>query len=283
MSKPSALLTCLWAAVTLAAHADDITFGPVRAQPGQKIHLKSQVDATQGTIEREVDGKLVKGEISFARSRDLTWTFRAPSEDGSRRGMVRITSMNADTTIRMNGKEDKTTDPSPLNGRMIALSKPIRGDWTFDLDGSLKTLRIEREIGELTQYLKRDWYPKHPVKIGDSWEFDPVWIKMIIEKDLQNAQIIGTMRLRQIRHSAQGRTAIVSITIESTGGDFRPDGTETSAALDLKGEATINLETMLEEQLTLNGSFSTRIGTVGQFVTTRVPIQLSVTKSFTRD
>jgi hypothetical protein len=283
MLKPSILLSCFWASAAVVTHADDITFGPVRAQAGQKIHLISQVDATQGTIEREMDGKVVKGDIGFSRSRDLTWTFRAPAADGSRRGMVRVTSMNTDTTVRMYGKEDKTTEQSPLNGRMISLSKPATGDWTFELDGSLQTLRIEREIGELTRYLKRKWYPEYPVKIGDSWEFDPVWIKHIIEKDLNQAQTIGTMRLRQIRHSAEGRTALISITVESTGGDFKPDGTEASAHLDLKGEVSVNLETMLEEQLTLKGTIATRVGTVGQFVTTRVPVQVSITKSFTRD
>ncbi len=197
--------------------------------------------------------------------------------------MVRIASMNTESTIRMAGKDEKTADQSPLNGRMISLSKPVTGDWSFDLDGSLQTLRIEREIGELTRYLKRKWYPEHPVKMGDTWEFDPVWIKAIIETDLHRAQTIGTMRLRQIRHSAEGRTALISITIESTGGDFQPDGTEATAHLELKGEVTVDLETMLEKQLTLSGNFVTRNGTVGQFVTTRVPIQISVTKTFTRE
>jgi hypothetical protein len=283
MSKSSLLSACLWSVALVGAHAENITFGSVRAQPGQKIHLVSQVDATQGTVEREIDGKVEKGQISFSRTRDLTWTFRAPAADGSRRGMVRIASMNTDTTVRMGGKDEKTSEQSPLNGRMISLSKPVSGDWSFDLDGSLQTLRIEREIGELTRYLKRQWYPEHPVKIGDTWEFDPVWIKAIIEKDLQRAQSIGTMRLRQIRHSAEGRTALIAITIESTGGDFRPDGTEATAHLDLKGEVTVDLETMLEKQLTLSGNLTTRNGTVGQFVTTRVPLQLSVAKTFTRE
>jgi hypothetical protein len=283
MSKPFLLTACILTAAALVAHADSITFGTVRAQPGQKIHLQSEVDASRGTIERERDGRVEKGEISFSRARDLTWTFRAPAADGSRRGMVRIASMNTDTTVRMAGKDEKTSEQSPLNGRMISLSKPVSGDWSFDLDGSLKTLRIEREVSELTRYLKRKWYPEHPVKIGDSWEFDPIWIKSIIEKDLQQAQTIGTMRLRQIRHSAEGRTAVISITIESTGGDFRPDGTEATAHLELKGEVAVDLQTMLEKQLTLSGNITTRTGTVGQFVTTRMPIQLTVTKKFSRE
>lgn len=283
MLKPFLLSCCAVSLTAHSIHADDITFGPVRAQPGQKIHLQSQVDATQGTIEREKDGKIEKGEIRFTRSRDLTWTFRAPAADGSRRGMVKVTGMNTETRVNIQGKEEKTLDQSPLNGRMVSLSKPPNGDWVFDLDGSLKTLRIEREMDELTRYLKRKWYPEQPVKMGDSWEFDPVWLKAIIEKDLQQAQTIGTMRLRQIRHTAEGKTAVVAISVESTGGDFRPDGTEASAHMVLKGEVTVNLQTMLEEKLTLSGTISSRSGTVGSFVTTQVPIQLTVTKTFVRE
>jgi len=269
----------MWSAVS----ADEISFGVLRAQPGQKIHLESRVEAAGGTIEREVEGGVEKGEIGFTRTRDLTWTLRAPAADGTRRGMVKITSMNTDTTVRMAGKEERTEDPSPLNGRMISMSKTPAADWEFELDGSLKTLRIEREMEELTRYLKRKWYPEHPVKMGDSWEFDPVWLKATIEKDLHQAQSIGTMRLRQIRHSVEGRTAVISISVESTGGDFRPDGTEASAHIVLKGEVTVDLETMLERQLTLSGTIATRSGTVGRFVTTRVPIDLTITKKFVRD
>jgi hypothetical protein len=271
------------AALLFPAAADEITFGALQAQPGQKVRLLSRVEGTHGTVKREQDGTVVNGSIDFARSRELTWTFRAPAADGTRRGMARIVSMNTEATSRMAGQEDKTAEQSPLNGKIISFSKPPQGDWSFELDGSLRTLRIEKEIRDLTHYLKRDWFPDHPVRIGDSWEFDPVWIKMIVERDLQNAQTIGTMQLRQIRHSAQGRTALVSITIESTGGDFQADGSESSAAVDLKGEATIHLTTMLEEQLTLRGSIRTRTGTVGAFTTTEVPIHISVTKSFTRD
>ena len=268
-----------WSAVS----ADEISFGVLRAQPGQKIHLESRVVAAGGTIEREVEGGVEKGEIGFTRTRDLTWTFRAPAADGTRRGMVNIKSMNTETTVRMAGRDERIEDPSPLNGRMISMSKSPAGDWVFELDGSLKTLRIEREVEELTRYLKRKWYPEHPVKMGDSWEFDPVWLKATIEKDLQSAQTIGTMRLRQIRHSAEGRTALISISVESTGGDFRADGTEASAHLALKGEVSVDLETMLEKQLTLSGTIATRSGTVGRFVTTRVPIELTITKKFVRD
>jgi hypothetical protein len=283
MLKPLILISSAWSLTALAAFSEDITFGPVRAQPGQKIHLVSQVDATEGTIERERDGKKEKGEIRFYRSRDLTWTFRAPAADGSRRGMVKVSSMNTETKVRIQGKDETTTEESPLNGRMISMTKLPTGDWTFDLDGSLQTLRIEREMAELTRYLKRKWYPEYAVKMGDSWEFDPVWIKGIVEKDLSQAQTIGTMRLRQIRHSAEGKTAVIAISIESTGGDFRPDGTEASAHMELKGEVAVNLQTMLEEKLTLSGTIDTRSGTVGSFVTTRVPIQLTVTKTFVRE
>lgn len=282
MSIPR-ILACAILAATPFVSANEIVFGPVLAQPGQKIRLVSRTEGVGGSIKREQDGKVLQGGFDLIRNRELTWTFRAPAADGTRRGMARIVFMNTDTNATLDGKSEKTSEASPLNGKIVAFSKPPGGEWKFELDGSLQTLRIEGEIAELTQYLKRKWYPEHAVKIGDSWEFDPLWVKMILQKDLQNAQTIGTMQLRQIRHTAQGRSALVSMNIESSGGDFQADGTETTASIDLKGEVLVNLQTMLEEQLTLQGTLRSRKGTVGAFTTTELPIRIHVTKSFVRE
>ena len=197
--------------------------------------------------------------------------------------MARIINMGREGEITINGKKEKTADPSVLNGKQIAFSKAPYADWTFQLDGSLETRRADQEITELKNYLTRTWYPDRPVKIGDSWEFEPKWIKSIIEKDLQSAQTIGTMQLKQIRHAASGKTAIIAMRIESTGGDFRSDGTESSASIDLKGELTVDLTTMLDTKTTLTGSLRTYTGDLVNYVQTEVPINIIVEKFFTRD
>ncbi len=270
-------------AIISPVSAAGIVFGPIKAQPGESIRLVTHSETPGGTIQRSYGGKSSNGTINITRDRELVWTFREPAADGTKRGMVRVPNITTSSVIKINGKEEKTSDQSPLNGKMFAMSKAPTGDWKFELDGSVPLTRIRSEIDELTVYLKRDWYPTRELKVGDSWEFDPAWVKMVIQKDLHKAQTIGTMTLRQVRRSATKQIALIDISIRSTGADFRPDGSEASASIELTGQVVVNLQTMLDEELELKGMVTTGSGKVGQGTLVKLPIQLKATKSFVRE
>jgi len=256
-----------------------IRFGPVLAGAGQSVRLVSQTTTQDGTVKLENQGRVSHGKIQHSRERDLTWTFRNPTQDGSLRGMVAVSKINTYSTATLDGKKEDSDESSPLNGKMFAMSKAVNGDWKFELDGSIPLRQIDQEISELSLYLKRQWYPHRTVKIGDSWEFDPAWIRMLIERNLKDAKTIGTMGLRQIHHSANGDSAIISVSVRSTGGDFRPDGTESSAQIDLSGQVVVNLKTMLDESLDLKGTVISRVAKPGETKTVTLPVHLKVTKT----
>jgi hypothetical protein len=236
-----------------------------------------------GTIQRTYLGKTTSGRMELTRERDLVWTFRAPAADGTRRGMVRVPKITTTTRTVINGKEEVVTDTSPLVGKMFAMSKSPSGDWSFELDGSLPLARVRSEIDELKVYLKRDWFPTREINVGDSWEFDPAWIRMTIEKDVSRAQTIGTMKLRQVRISARRRLAVIDVSIRSTGSDYRPDGIKADESVELRGELLLNLATMLDEALELKGTVTTSTVKGAETVKVTLPIRLMVTKSFVRD
>lgn len=273
-------------AIAIASHiavaAEGIAFGPVRAQPGQSIKLSSRSESREGVIEFTRSGKTTQEKMRFFRERELAWTFREPAADGSRRGMVEIVKMATYTTTTIGGREEKNEDRSPLNGMMFAMTKAPQGDWIFELDGSLPRQRIQSEIDELTVYLKRRWYPERVVKIGDSWEFDPAWIRMILQKDLEHAKLIGTMKLRQIRHTATKNMAVIDVSVRGSGGNFQADGSEQHARIELKGQITVDLKTMLDESLELNGVLETRSGKVSESKKANLPIRLIVNKTFAK-
>ncbi len=260
-----------------------ITFGPVRGQPGESIRLVTHSETTGATIERTAAGKTSKGSISITRDRELVWTFRSPAPDNTRRGMVRVPKITTSSLIQIDGKKEKSTDNSPLTGKMFAMSKSPTGEWKFELDGSIPLTRVQNEIEELTVYLKRDWYPTREVNVGDSWEFDPAWVKMIIEKDLAKAQTIGTMKLRQIRHAETRQMAVIDITIRSTGADFHSDGSQSGASIELTGQVTVNLNTMLDESLELKGTVISSSSKPGESSKIKLPVRLVATKSFISD
>jgi hypothetical protein len=259
--------------------ATEIAFGPVRAQPGESVRLVSLAESRDGTVQVTKDGRTSNGTIRIIRERNMSWTFRAPEADGTLRGMVSVAKIASSSSVTLNGKEEKSEDHSPLNGMMFAMSKPPSGDWKFELDGSIPRQRIQNEIEELTVYLKRRWYPERVVKVGDSWEFDPAWIRMVIQNDLKNAQIIGTMRLRQVRHTAQKDIAVIDVSVRSSGGDFKADGSESKIQLELTGQVAVNLMTMLDESLELKGTVVSSTGTPGNYKTVTLPLSLQVSKS----
>lgn len=260
-----------------------ITIGPVRGQPGESVRLVTFSETLGGTIKRDYLGESSTGKIDISRERDLVWTFRAPTADGTRRGMVKVSKITTTTKTVNNGKEDRATDQSPLVGKMFAMSKSPTGEWSFELDGSVPLARIQSEIDELKIYLKRDWYPAREINVGDSWEFDPAWIRMTIEKDVSKAQTIGTMKLRQVRNSETRKLAVIDVSIRSTGTDLRPDGVEADESIDLKGEVIVNLDTMLDEALELKGTVTTTHIKGAETTKVKLPIRLIVTKSFVRD
>jgi hypothetical protein len=268
----------------LVSHASaGITIGPVRGQPGESVRLVTFSETTGGTIQRTFLGRTTTGKMEMTRERDLVWTFRAPAADGTRRGMVRVAKLTSTTKTVIDGKEDRVTDSSPLVGKMFAMSKSPAGEWSFELDGTVPLARIRSEIDELKVYLKRDWFPARELNVGDSWEFDPAWIRQTIEKEVSKAQTIGTMKLRQVRNSQTRRLAVIDVSIRSTGSDFRPDGVEADATVDLRGEVIVNLETMLDEALELKGTITRTTIKGAETTKVNLPIRLVVTKSFVRD
>ena len=283
MKHPRLATSALALTALITPASAGVTFGPVHGQPGQSVRLVTHSETTGGTLERTLAGKTSKGTIAITRDRDLVWTFRDPAADGTKRGMVRVPCLTSSTKILIAGKEEKSTVDSPLTGKMFAMSKTLTSEWQFELDGSVPYTRVQDEIDELKIYLQRNWFPTRELKVGDSWEFDPAWVKRVIEKDLAKAQTIGTMKLQQIRRGETRQIAVIDISIRSTGSDFRPDGGESSASIELTGQVTVNLATMLDEQLELKGTLTTSTSQPGTATKVKLPIRLTATKSFIQD
>jgi hypothetical protein len=120
------------------------------------------------------------------------------------------------------------------------------------------------------------------VNIGDTWEFDPAWLRLVIQRDLKDAQMLGTMKLRQIRRSTLAQFAVVDIDIRSSGAELDSTGRSTGATVALKGEARINLKNMLDEKLELTGTIDMQTHDGAKRTTLRLPVRMSATKSIER-
>lgn len=283
MMRPHFIVSAITLAALTSSSIAGITFGPIQAKAGESVRLETYTDTVGGTIQKQVSGKSSAGTVLLTRQRDLVWTFRDPAADGTRRGMVKVAKLGNTSRIVINGQTENAEDISPLTGKMFSMSKPPNGDWKFELDGSVPLTRVSREIDELKVYLKRDWFPAREVNTGDSWEFDPSWIKLIVEKDFPKAQTIGTMRLRQVRNGLTHKSAVIDISIHSTGADFKGDGSTADGTVELTGQVTVNLKTMLDERLELKGIVTTNSNRRREITKMNLPIHLVVTKTFVKD
>ena len=266
----------------LSSASAGITIGPVRGQPGESVRLVTFAETKGGTIQRTYLGTNSTGSIEITRERDLVWTFRAPAADGTRRGMVRVPKIVTTTKTVIAGKEEKTTDQSPLVGKMFAMSKSPAGDWSFELDGTVPLARIRSEIDELKVYLKRDWFRRG----SSTWAIPGNSIRRGSGRHREGgskAQTIGTMKLRQVRNSETRRLAVIDVSIRSTGSDFRPDGVEADDSVELTGEVIVNLDTMLDELLELKGTINSSFTKGAETTRVKLPIHLLATKSFVKD
>lgn len=262
-----------------------IIFGPVKGKPSEIVRMVSRSETPGGTIRIQTKGADTTGTIKMTRDRDLTWSFQDPGLDGTRRGIARISNITTSTSIRVNGREEKSVDQSQLSGTTLKVSKPPGGNWNFELhgEGVLPLSRVRNELEELRAYLKREWFPAREVNVGESWNFNPAWVQQVIERDLSQTKTTGTMTLRQIHDGLFGRTAVIDVRIQSAGKKARADGGESSASIDLNGQLKVNLKTMLDEQLELGGKVISTTHGGGEVRTVNLPVRLKVTKSFVKD
>lgn len=277
------IIFTLTSANLISAASGGIIIGPVRGQPGESVRLVTFSETKGDTVQKNILGKSITDPFEIIRERDIVWTFRAPAADGTRRGMVRVPKITTITKSLVGGKEQKITEKSPLVGKIFSMSKTPTADWKFELDGSVPLTRVQKEINELTVYLKRDWYPNRDLNVGDSWEFDPTWVRMLIDSEMSQTKTIATMRLRQVRTAEKRRVAVIDVSIQTSGGIFRSDGSQTNATVELTGEVIVNLETMLDELLELKGTISSVYIKGAESTKAKRSLRLLATKSFIKD
>lgn len=281
MLKLHRLAVVLVLGLSLPAGAG-VRFGPVKVQAGESVRMVAHTESKGGTIETSRDGKWRSGTMRVVRDRELFATVREPGPEGMLRVMLRIPKFRSISVITLDGQDSPSLEDSPLVGKLIAANRDKEGNWKFELDGTPLSSRGQGELDELAAYQKRQWYPDRELNVGDSWEFDPAWIKLVIQRDLAKAQTIGTMKLAQLQRSLTKQTAVIEVSIRSTGKEWRPDGRETGAAVNLQGKVVVNLANNLDEKLDLEGTVSSTARKGIETTKLQLPLQMEVRKTIVK-
>ncbi len=157
---------------------------------------------------------------------------------------------------------------STLIGRPITAVKKD-GQWVLQLtEGNASPKQME-EIKTFEAHANRGWHPRGPVKIGDSWTFEPKFISHIIHKDLENVEAIGTLTLLAVEDG----NAAISVKIKGGGTQVDEKGSISKADIDLTGSAIYSLETGLEIALDMKGHVTSGVQhTNGEIKAVRLPL-----------
>ena len=75
----------------------------------------------------------------------------------------------------------------------------------------------------------------------------------------------------------------MDVSVRSTGGDYQSDGSQTSASIELAGQVSVNLNTMLDEMLDIKGTITSNASKPGESTKIKLPVHLTVSKSFVTD
>jgi hypothetical protein len=255
-----------------------VVFGKPKLSPGQRVRLKVLSEAKGGSLEtRGPDGNS-SARMDVVREREIVWTIMNPAPEGMPRVMVRIPKFVTISTLTINGVPDVRTTASPLIGKLVEATKKKDGSWVFVSDGSPIGGKAKEETRELAAYQNSDWFPDREVQVGESWEFEPRWIKLVLQRDLRDALVVGSMTLREVRRTMSAQSAVVDMIIRSSGTKTDEQFRETTASLELKGRAVVNLKTMLYESLELAGNYRSQVSDGAKRTILSLPLRMTASQ-----
>jgi hypothetical protein len=268
--------------VSLSAAAEKVRFPSPQIPPGQALRSVAESRGNAGTITLRQDGTTTRGSLETFRQRDLVWTVPAAIEGRPRQCSVYVHKLASRATARIQDQEENENLASSLQGTSLRFQQLPSGRWQIlNPPAPDKSAASRDDLEEILALLHRKWYPDQPVAIGESWPFDPLWLRHVVQKDLQHARTEGRMKLIELRPATDGsQLAVIDATITSRGLEAKPAGREDSIRVDLKGRIIFHLASGIEQSIDLQGRVVTETRTAGGTVRrVDLPVHLEIRKT----
>ena len=273
-------LFALFLAQTASAEST-YEFHPYVQKAGEVVRMTHTLSSERGrlTVTRGQTGQ--RGTIVRMHSRQLEHRIRP----GAGSPGVRIKTVNDIQTVTNSlahgGKPQSQL--GPLVGRTASGKKDSAGKWNLLLEGAPPTEDQAAELAQLEAYENRGWFPERPVKVGESWDYEPVFIRHLMLRELGTVEIKATMTLEEIRSIDGEATAILRCELQTIGAkeetERASDASGATAALNATGTLQITLSSMLDSKLTLTGTLSSTSRSGDTTSAMSLPMTVEITKS----
>jgi hypothetical protein len=242
-------------------------------EPDPRIALKieSSTVAKGGRAETTGATGRTTQSIDITRERLIQRTMQ-PDAIG---GEVSYRILRDAITTAVNGSQAAKT--GGLEGKTAKARKNGAGNWAFSLPDGSAYGEAADDLEMLGAFENRKWLPGRKVAIGESWNFNPTFIRRALQRDVPNPQIIGIMTLRKIDKAPDGtKQAIIDCYIRGGGDKTMTDGAVADAEAGLGGTLSVNLDQPGRMRFYLSGTLNTGASKGSDSARALMPLNMSV-------
>jgi hypothetical protein len=239
--------------------------------PNLALKIESSTVAKGGRAETTGAAGTTQQSIDITRER-LIYRTLLPDAIG---GEVSYRILRDAITTSINGSSKSKT--GGLEGKTAKALKNGAGNWTFSLADAIAYGEAADDLEMLGAFENRKWLPGRKVAIGESWNFNPSFIRRALQRDVPNPQVIGIMKLRKVEKARDGtRQAIIDCYIRGGGDTTLADGSVADAETGLAGNLTVNLDQPARMRFYLSGKLDTGTTQGTQTARATIPLSMSV-------
>lgn len=259
-----------------AAAAPLLTLRPYAQPSGQTLRIQTTTTSKGGRIIVEGHGEKAEGTTRLHRTRTLE---RRTAEDGTTVHYT-IIKDSSESSNELNLPTRPGSQTSALTGKTAAGFRDSTGHWHLYLPGKTPTSVQATELAELGSLENRRWFADRPVKIGESWEIDPSFLRRLLLRDPGTASLEATVTLTTVRNIAGTDTAVLTLKIQSVATQRdTPNAPSETATLNATGTLLVSLDTMLDRSLIIEGSLLSTSRANGTLTTLVLPFRSQTIRS----
>ncbi len=248
-----------------------VRFKHFKANPGELTRIEIQSHSGKGSLKVEDHEGLHRGQMRV--NWDQMIDRREFVEEGVRKLNYRVLKDRVVTTVVLDGQEKTQEKESPLVGETVEGMQDSLGQWKFFLD-HLSGTEQAKMLEELETYEARQWFVGGAMRVGDSWEFQPSFIRHMMERDLKGAAVEARMTLAAIEYLGKVPVARLDFTILSKGASAEAD-----ASAFFKGKVYVNLTNMLDYHTEMDGYLHSHVEHAGADTRLKIPLHFIVKQS----
>lgn len=266
----------------LASGQTRYSFRPFEPGLGEVMTMHTKSNSGTGTVTiLENDIEVSEGRVTVNRERRLER--RVVGAGASKQVRIDVLTDVTKTTTTVDGETKTESSSSSLTGKTLAGSCDASGHWRLSLPGATPSAAQAIELAQFEAYENHRLLPSRPVRLKESWEINPAFLKHLTERGIGPADANARARLEEIKVIDGEETAVITLTVETVateGSSVLRRGA--GATIKASGTLHVSMESMLDKKLILYGSITTV--TVEGATRTRLhlPVQIEVTKQVGR-